>query len=195
MSFPHQVQNDRKYGMRHARCLYLRYNPSNMKIGVDAAVLATNKYRAGNFILSYKLLSNLSKIDNSNQYILYSFSPIPKKILHSLGKNFTNLVLHPQKFWLQLRLSLEQIIRPVDVFLGLNQALPFLTLSQSVVVVLDLAFEVYPETFHNAPKLSWQTKRAVEKANKIIAISQSTKKDLLNLYKINSRRIELIYPG
>ena len=38
-------------------------------------------------------------------------------------------------------------------------------------------------------------KREVQKADKIIAVSESTKSDLINLYKINPDKIEVIYSG
>lgn len=146
-------------------------------------------------MLAYHLLLGLSKIDHKNQYLLYSFLPIPENILAKLGGNFTNLVLKPSRFWMQARLSIEQIVSPVQVFLGLNQALPLLTKSKSVVFVLDLAFELYPETFNNPQKLAWQTRSAVKKADRIVAISQSTKKDLGKIYQTEQNKIKVIYLG
>lgn len=166
-----------------------------MKIGVDAAVLATTKNQAGNFRLSFNLLKTLSLIDKTNQYILYSFKPIPRQILARFGSNFQNKVLTPIKFWLQIRLSLELLFNKVDVFLGLNQALPLYSGKKSVVFVLDLAFELYPKLFTNHAKLSWQTKNAVQKADKIIAISKSTKQDLVKMYRMPINKITVVYPG
>lgn len=166
-----------------------------MKIGVDAAVLATSDNQAGNFWLSFNLLKALSLIDKKNQYILYSFRPIPNHVLSSFGKNFHNKILTPLRFWLQVRLSIELLFNQVDVFLGLNQALPFINREKSVVFVLDLAFELFPKLFTNNSKLSWQTKRAAQKANKIIAISKSTKQDLVKMYRVPVNKITVIYPG
>lgn len=166
-----------------------------MKIGVDAAILATKTNKTGNYWLSFNLLKALAKIDKKNQYILYSFEPIPKKILSSFGKNFHNKVVRPIKFWLQVRVSLELLINKIDVFLGLNQALPLYSSKKSVVFVLDLAFELFPALFTNKSKLSWQTKRAIRKADKIIAISKSTKHDLVRIYGVLSNKITVNYPG
>lgn len=166
-----------------------------MKIGVDAAVLASIDNQAGNFWLSFNLLKALSKVDKKNQYILYSFCPIPRRILLCFGSNFHNIVLHPIKFWLQVRLSLELLLNKIDVFLGLNQALPYICPAKSVVFVLDLAFELFPNLFINNTKLSWQTKRAAQKANKIIVISKSTKKDLVKMYRVPVNKVTVIYPG
>ena len=166
-----------------------------MKIGVDAAVLASRDMQSGNFWLSFNLLKALSSVDKTNQYILYSFLPIPKQILSKFGKNFHNIVLSPIKFWLQVRLSLELLLNQVDVFLGMNQALPYICTAKSVVFVLDLAFELYPKFFTNKTKLLWQTKQAIQKAKRIIAISKSTKQDLVKMYRVPVNKITVIYPG
>lgn len=166
-----------------------------MKIGVDAAVLADNNgVKAGNYHLTHNLLKALGKIDKINKYFLYSYKPVPKNLLKCYPQNFLNLVIGPQKWWMQFRLCIEQLIRPVDVFVGLNQALPFWTKSKTVVFCLDLAFEKFSKSLSNAKKLSWQTKRAVSMADKVIALSKSTKQDLIKLYKINRRKIRVIYP-
>ena len=167
-----------------------------MKIGVDAAVLGYNNgVKAGNYYLTHNLLNALGKIDKVNKYFLYSFKPIPGETLKCYPLNFQNLILKPQKGWMQIRLSLEQILKPVDVFLGLNQALPFWTKSKAVVFCLDLAFEKFSRYFGSGGKLSWQTKRAVRRAGKVIAISKSTKQDLIKLYKISRLKIKVIYPS
>lgn len=170
-------------------------NVNYMKIGVDAAILATKTNKTGNYQLTCNLLRALSKIDKKNQYFLYSFSPLPKKIISGYPKNFQSLVLRPKKFWMQVRLSIEQVSSPIGIFIGLNQALPYLTLSRSVVFVLDLAFEFYPQLFTNASKLSWQTRQATRKASKIIAISNSTKRDLIKFYQVEPSKIKVVYPG
>ncbi|MBI3385196.1 glycosyltransferase [Candidatus Gottesmanbacteria bacterium] len=164
-----------------------------MKIGVDATVLADhNGVKAGNYHLAHNLLKALGKIDKKNEYLLYSYKPIAKELLKLYPKNFHNLILRPQKGWMQIRLSLEQIVRPVDVFLGLNQALPYFVKSKSMVFCLDLAFEKFAQYFANAKKLSWQTKRAVKIADQIIAISESTKNDLQDMYHVESSKIRVI---
>ncbi len=168
------------------------YNPV-MKIGVDAAVLGHNNgVKAGNYYLTHNLLKALGKIDRKNEYFLYSFKPIPKEIIKYYPENFQNLVLQPQNGWMQFRLSWEQITKPVDVFLGLNQALPLWVRSKTVVFCLDLAFEKFAKFFAHAAKISWQTKRAVRNAERIIAISKGTRDDLQSLYGVKSEKIKVV---
>lgn len=169
-----------------------------MIIAVDAAVLGVtdDRLKAGVYNLVLNLLENLSRIDKKNKYFLYSFDPIPTTILEKLGTNWTNLVLRPKRGWLTFRLSLELIINKVDVFLGLGQALPLFHPNRSIVYVYDLAFELFPQFYpdsHN--RLARQTRFVGKNCEKIVAISNSTKNDLVRLYNINPEKIKVIHPG
>ena len=169
-----------------------------MIIGVDAGCLSVvdKRLKVGVYQLAFNLLSNLTKIDKANKYLLYSFLPISQKTLLNFGSNVENRVLRPKKFWLTGRISLEFLFKKPDMFLGLGQAIPILHSLKSIVFVYDLAFEYYqncyPDTFN---KLSKQTKYAASHSDKIIAISNSTRDDLIKLYDIPKRKIEVAYPG
>lgn len=157
-----------------------------MIIAVDAA-----SNQGGNYKLMANIMAELGKIDTINQYVLYSFEPTSMK----LPANFKNIVVKKRKGWMQFWFSLELIFHPCDVFMGFNQASPFFLKSKSVIFVLDLAFEIYPRYFTDINKIKWQTKNACKKADKIIAISESTKKDLEKFYRIDPRKIEVISLG
>lgn len=65
-----------------------------------------------------------------------------------------------------------------------------------VVTVHDLIHERYPEAFaHEKAPVSQYQKQVLPRADKIIAISQSTKNDLVNLLNIPREKIEVIYHG
>lgn len=169
-----------------------------MIIGVDAAVLGVfdDRLKVGVYNFAHNLLKVLTHIDKENKYDLYSFSPIPKSILDEFGPNTKNLVLKPQKGWLVFRISLEFLLCKPDIFLGLSQALPFYHPMKSIIYVHDLAFEIYPDFYTDSyQKLSIQTRFAAQNSSKIIAVSKSTKRDLINLYKIKEEKIEVIYHG
>lgn len=63
-----------------------------------------------------------------------------------------------------------------------------------VLTVYDMIHELYPEYFLNDTATVPNKKLLLEKADKIIAISESTKKDILKLYPhIPERKIEVVY--
>ncbi len=62
-----------------------------------------------------------------------------------------------------------------------------------VVTVYDLIHEIYPELFPSDIKTKERKRLLVQKAHKIIAISEKTKKDLLRFYNIDEQKISVIY--
>lgn len=65
-----------------------------------------------------------------------------------------------------------------------------------VVTVYDMIHELFPEYYDNPENVISGKKRLLYAADKIIAISENTKKDILNIYPdIPSDKIEVIYIG
>lgn len=69
--------------------------------------------------------------------------------------------------------------------------------TKSCVVVHDLSFIKYPEFVQekNRRFLLKHVERSVKNATRIIAISESTKKDIIHYYGIDASRISIVYPG
>ncbi|MCW8895346.1 glycosyltransferase family 1 protein [Sulfurimonas sp.] len=64
-----------------------------------------------------------------------------------------------------------------------------------VLTVYDMIHERFNDTFSTEDKTSEQKRMLVEKASKIIAISQSTKRDLIELFGLEASKIEVVYLG
>ena len=62
-----------------------------------------------------------------------------------------------------------------------------------VLTVYDMIHEKFPEKFPINDKTAINKKLLIDKASKIIAISESTKKDIIDIYKIDSSKIEVVY--
>jgi glycosyltransferase involved in cell wall biosynthesis len=80
------------------------------------------------------------------------------------------------------------------------QQAPFLAPKETklIVTIHDLAFKVFPESFpwKDRKKLDFFTETAVKRADKIIAVSKSTKRDILKYYpKIKESKIEVVHHG
>jgi glycosyltransferase involved in cell wall biosynthesis len=93
---------------------------------------------------------------------------------------------------------LNEINREVDLFHGLSNELPFgihTTKVKKVVTIHDLIFECYPEQYKKNDVLIYRKKfkYACQSADKIIAISESTKKDIIELYHIDENKINVCY--
>lgn len=170
-----------------------------MIIGVDAACLAVSEERlkTGVFYTTLSLLRELTRLDGQSIYRLYSFNPIPNGIMSQFGRNTENVVVTPKRLWMSVGLSIEFFRGKKDVFLGFNQALPFYHPRNSIVIVHDLAFELFPDCYEGktARKLSWQSKYAATHASHIISVSESTKSDLVKFYKIAREKISVVHHG
>jgi len=65
-----------------------------------------------------------------------------------------------------------------------------------VLTVYDMIHELFPEYFSNSEILVQNKLLLIEKANRIIAVSENTKKDILKIYPhINPVKIDIVYHG
>lgn len=103
-----------------------------------------------------------------------------------------------------MRILWEQFMLPIivrrdelDILHGLAYALPLLSHVPGVVTVYDLTFFHLPEAFRpmNRLYLRWITRRSVQRAAHVCAISQSTRRDVIRLLNVPADRVSVIYPG
>ena len=100
----------------------------------------------------------------------------------------------PRVIWEQTGLPLAlNRIRP-DLFHGMVNVLPTLSSCPRVVTVLDLSFERTPDSvpFLRRQYLQTMARRSVAAAQHVVAISQATADDLIQLYGVSAERITVI---
>lgn len=178
-----------------------------MKIGIDIRCLSEGR-RTGVEEYSINFLDKIFKEDATNNYILFLNSWKKSKIELDWIKKYKNVTVKrfyfPNKIlnlflWYFNWPKIDILLGGVDVFFVPN--LNFVALSNDVKLILtihDLSFEYFPESFSIKRRL-WHVfvnpKKLIAKAAKILAVSRSTKEDLLSFYKIDSNKIEVIYNG
>jgi glycosyltransferase involved in cell wall biosynthesis len=166
-------------------------------IGIDASS-ANKQQKTGIEWYAYHLIRELAKIDQKNTYKLYANKPLTSGLLN-LGKNFHEVRLKwPFKYlWLQGRLSLEMLFNPPDILLVPAQPLPMICPRKSLNTIHDLGFKKYPEAYAKkyVQYLDWSIKHALKKAQKIIAISDFTKQELIKIYQAKEEGIVMIPLG
>ncbi len=170
-----------------------------MNIGFDAKRAFHNTTGLGNY--SRTLIQSLSSFYPNEQY--YVFNPKKKSAYNFSASNIHEINpsgILPQLFpslW-RSRFMVQDIDKHVDLYHGLSNELPFgihHSKVKKVVTIHDLIFEYFPEQYNKNDVLIYRKKfkYACEHADKIIAISESTKKDLINLYAIPEHKIEVCY--
>jgi glycosyltransferase involved in cell wall biosynthesis len=103
-----------------------------------------------------------------------------------------------------VRILWEQFFQPwlvwragCDLLHGLAYALPLGNRVPAVVTVYDLSFMRTPEHFrsYNRVYLRLATSMAVRRAQMVCAISEHTRQDLIERFKLDPTRIGIVYPG
>jgi glycosyltransferase involved in cell wall biosynthesis len=64
-----------------------------------------------------------------------------------------------------------------------------------VITVHDLTHELYPDLLPDSKKVIENKKILINKATRIIAISNSTKNDIVKIYNVDENKIDVIYHG
>ena len=64
-----------------------------------------------------------------------------------------------------------------------------------VITVHDLIEFIFKDSFYKHTSIRDQMKEVITKANRIIAISENTKKDIIDVFGIHSEKIDVIYHG
>ena len=67
--------------------------------------------------------------------------------------------------------------------------------SPFVITIHDMIPELYPEFFITSDDFKMYKKILAKKASKIIAISNNTKKDIIELYNIDEKKVDVVYHG
>jgi glycosyltransferase involved in cell wall biosynthesis len=165
-----------------------------MKVGFDISQLA---HFGGVTTYTQNLAAKLQ--ENSDMEMVFFYSSLRKPYRGNL-KNVKKFKLPPTFFELMFNklhnVPIERFIGPVDIFHSSDWVQPP-TKAKKITTIHDLVPIKYPEWSH--PKIVEVNKRRLELVEKeidlVIAVSQATKKDLLELTKIPQEKIVVIYEG
>ncbi|MCK4525287.1 MAG: glycosyltransferase family 4 protein [Candidatus Andersenbacteria bacterium] len=170
-----------------------------MKIAIDINEL-TLKQETGVKVYTREIVSALGKIDKKNEYILYA-NCREQKFLFPTADNLTlKTIRSTYPFWTYTKLSQELKKDKPDILFMPIQSVPFFKKPKNIKIVVtvhDLAFMIFPNHFTAKDRflLKFHTKRAIQMADKIIAPSEATKKDIIKFYKTDANKIKVIYHG
>jgi len=181
-----------------------------MKIGINASFARKSNTGIGQVAVNF--LKKLTEIPNSKfqipnlEFILYLEEDLPKEI--KLPINFQKRIFLP--FWkrddLIRKIWWEKFMLPAkvrqdkcDIFFSLYQSPTIFSQKKGdpfhIMLVHDLIWEIFPEYANNfRKKLYWNSvKKSVKKAEKIIAISRHTEKDLIKYFSLDPSLITVAY--
>lgn len=169
-----------------------------MKIAFDAKRFFHNTSGLGNY--SRDLVRILAAYFPDNEYILFNKNESERgsDILSNTNVHF--IETSKGKMSRQLKMGKDAQKQNADIFHGLSGELPLVWDKKpikKIVTVHDLIFVRYPQyySFFDRKIHLWKFKKAAHLADKIIAISEQTKRDIITYLKVPESKIEVIYQG
>ncbi|HAC22060.1 MAG TPA: glycosyltransferase family 1 protein [Porphyromonadaceae bacterium] len=178
-----------------------------MRIAFDAKRATHNRTGLGNY--SRFILNTLAKYNPENEYLLYTPSLGKSDLRSKVSKHESIVFKYPNGFW--NKIGMKSIWRsygvtfalnkePMDIYHGLSNEIPFglkKNKIKSIVTIHDLIFIRYPEYYKPIDRMiyNFKFKKACQKADHIIAVSEMTKKDIVKYYNIDENKISVVYQG
>lgn len=180
---------------------------TRLTIGFDAKRAAQNRTGLGNY--SRFVIRGLSRLLPQAKLLLYIPNPRKKSALEQLdSKENISLRTPVDRCWQLVRsiwrvwgLTRDLQRDGVHIYHGLSNELP-LNINRAkdiktIVTIHDLIFLRYPQYYKPIDRWIYRYKfrRACEQADHIVAVSECTKRDIMQFFGTPSEKISVIYQG
>jgi glycosyltransferase involved in cell wall biosynthesis len=174
-----------------------------MLLGIDGNEANVSK-RVGSNVYAFEILKYLSKAtsEKSDLKVRVYLKDAWKTLLPSKSDNWQYVEFGPKPLWTQWRLPLQLTLEKItgnnpNVFFTPGHYAPRFSPVPRVITVMDLAYLKFPGEFRkkDLKQLTRWTAYSIKKAKHIFSISESTKKDIVEIYNINPEKITVTYPG
>jgi len=177
-----------------------------MRIGFDAKRAFLNNTGLGNY--SRDTIRVLSHYYSSYKYFLYTPKDNQNTRISELTKRKNIDIQKPQSlidrtlksYWRSKNIVNDLCTDKIDIYHGLSNELPLgieKTSIKTVVTIHDLIFIRYPGLFNAIDRNIYykKFKSSCERADRIIAISEQTKKDIIDYFFTPEEKITVVYQG
>ncbi|MFA5776827.1 MAG: glycosyltransferase family 1 protein [Parcubacteria group bacterium] len=201
-----------------------------MRIGID--IRNIGKQRTGDEVVFFNLVKNLAKIDNENEYLLFTDTADTTVLQYTVArlgivdkKNFKTVSLSlsflrkresklPKSRLCRFRIkcgmtlinnkflwnlwTLPNYLRknPVDAY-HTQYITPFFVSKKIKIIthIHDVSFLAFPEFIKKSDLffLKVLIPMSIKRADKVIAVSEFTKKEIIKYYQTDSEKIKVVY--
>jgi glycosyltransferase involved in cell wall biosynthesis len=177
-----QIYNMQEYG---GISRYYTEIFSNLSKNKEISILLPLYTSKNTYVLNSKLFAKSSSLKKLTDF----FSSKLGISTRTLNRKWSDELLKEAFYKSNFDLFVPTYYNPY--FLKFLESKPF------VLTVYDMIHELFPEYFIDDPNMVSKSKLILmEKATKIIAVSQNTKKDIIKFYPhIDSSKIEVVYHG
>lgn len=176
-----------------------------MRIGINAMLIsAAQSYRgAGISRYTLNLLNALRTVDSSHEYTIFvSEREVAEQLPSTSSSNVVLTSRSPMPparrvLWEHLQLAGEVRRRGLHLLHAPVNILPLRLPCPGIITLHDLAFLRFPGFFRPARRTyqQWFTPRSARRAALIIAVSEHTRREAIELLKVPEERIRVIYPA
>lgn len=180
---------------------------TSFTIAFDGKRAANNRTGLGNY--SRHIIGLLTKFFPDNRYVIFLTKPNKNEQLREILEQNPKIetVLPKKRLWKKLSslwrvFGIRNEIAEYEniIYHGLSNELPLTikkTNAKSVVTIHDLIFLKFPKyyKFFDRKIYAYKFRKACENADKIIAVSECTKRDVVDIFNINPDKIKVIYQG
>ncbi|HXF69062.1 MAG TPA: glycosyltransferase family 1 protein [Thermoflexus sp.] len=168
-----------------------------IRIGLDARLLAYRREGIARYIL--ELATRLPRVidDPEIRLLIFQSRKDPNARVAAPNTRTVYVWTPPHHRWEQRTWPLEVAIRRVSLLHSPDFIPPFSGSFHRVITIHDLHFLKYPDfmTMESRRYYAGQIEKAVRLADHIIAVSQTTRADLMAYFGLPSDRVSVVYEG
>jgi len=170
-----------------------------MKIAVNTRFLLSN-YLEGYGYFVFEVFKYLTHKYPEHHFIFIFDRPFDKRFVFS--PNVTPVVAGPParhpllwKYWYDLKIPSVLKRHKADVFVSVDGLCSLKTAVPQCLVVHDIAFFHYPSHIKRSHLFFFKKyiPKFLQKANSIATVSEFSKKDIIDRYKTDAKKIDVVY--
>ncbi|MBN1583241.1 MAG: glycosyltransferase family 4 protein [Anaerolineae bacterium] len=161
--------------------------------------LGENYRSAGIHRYIYHLLCRLPDADAGLSYTAFLHDPrfTPRQGMRVRRPIWSTITPYKRIVWEQLVAPVVLRQEKVDLLHAMAFVSPVLSKRPTVVTVFDVSFLQFPQAFSAAKRiyLRWMTHLSVQRATQVIAISDHTRRDVIERFTVPGERVKTVYCG
>jgi len=172
-----------------------------LKIAINTRLLIKNKLEGIGWV-AFETLKRIAQQHPEHEFYFIFDRKYDESFI--FAGNVHPVIAHPQArhpvlYYIWFEYSIPRILKKIkpDLFLSPDAYLSLSTKVKSLAVFHDLNFEHYPEDLPFLERLYYRHffPKYARKADRIVTVSEFSKRDIINQYDIDGEKIDVVYNG